>query len=330
MTKMPQEVCRNRSHESIASDGRKARITAAASQRCTGERGLAVKAARTPASGAKPKPTRPRRLTYQSRQSSSGSLKEGEPEAGTADTGSHRGPDPEDAELFGPGRWPGLRAATTDLCWLLDRGYAIASSVELVGNRYSLARRQRIAVRRCACSSAAAEGRRLRQVGVEQVRGQSIWLDGFNVLTGLEVALAGGVVLQGRDGCCRDVAGVHARYRTVAETIPALKLVGELTREWGVSSCRWWLDQPISNSGRLRAMILTVAADCGWAWEADMVFNPDKVLIDATQTVATSDSVILDRCRQWINLLRLIIECRIPQTRIVDFGSEPPIHSGAR
>ena len=68
------------------------------------------------------------------------------------DTRRHRGPHPEDAELFAPASWPALRAATTDLSWLLSRGYAEPSSLKLVGDCFQLTERQRTAVMRSACS----------------------------------------------------------------------------------------------------------------------------------------------------------------------------------
>src|SRR5262249_43058029 len=75
-----------------------------------------------------------------------------------------RGADPEDAELFAP-RWiPVLRTATAELSWLLSRGYAETSALALVGNRHALRRRQRDAVRRCACADAAREARLARRV----------------------------------------------------------------------------------------------------------------------------------------------------------------------
>jgi hypothetical protein len=70
-----------------------------------------------------------------------------------------------------------------------------------------------MAVTRCVCSEAARERRAQHEVGVEALRGQELWLDGFNVLTGIEAALAGGVLWLGRDGCFRDLASVSARNR---------------------------------------------------------------------------------------------------------------------
>jgi hypothetical protein len=204
------------------------------------------------------------------------------------------------------------------LCWLLDRGYAIVSSTELVGNRYNLTSRQRMAITRCACTAEAAQRRRDHQVEPAALRDQELWLDGFNVLLGLEVALAGGIVLHGRDGCCRDVAGIHARYARVMETIPALHLIAAVTSAWGVRQCRWYFDRPVSNSGRLRSLMLDMAAKNQWPWTVDLVFNPDKVLSETDQIIATSDSAVLDRCQRWINLAGLIISGRVPNAMVVN------------
>lgn len=231
---------------------------------------------------------------------------------------SHRGPAPKDERLFGARQLPALQAATADLCWLLDRGYALRSSVQLVGNRHSLTGRQRMAVARCACSEAAAQRRRDHCVDPRDLRGQELWIDGYNVLTVLESALAGGVVLLGKDGCYRDIAGIHRRYRKVEETTPVLRLIAEAAAEWGTAHCRWLLDRPVSNSGRLKALIVEVAQETDWDTEVKLVYNPDHVLSQTENVVATSDSMILDRCERWVNLARLLIARYIPGTRLVD------------
>jgi len=181
--------------------------------------------------------------------------------------------------------------------------------------------RQRLAVGRCACSDDALAGRRKRCVSPDALRGQELWLDGYNVLMGLEAALGGAVVLVGRDSCCRDVLGIHGSYHKVQETLPALRFIGEMTCQWGVSACRWWLDQPVSNSGRLKTLILEVAAECGWNWQVDLVMNPDGVLAASHHAVATADSAILDQCASWVNLVRRVINDRIPTARLVDLST---------
>ena len=231
----------------------------------------------------------------------------------------HRGLAPEDDRLFGSGQLPALRAAAADLCWLLDRGYAARSALELVGNRHSLALRQRMAVSRCACSLEQVQHRKELRVDPTQLKQQELWIDGYNVLTLLESALAGAIVLACRDGCFRDIAGIHRRYRNVTETLPALELVGETAMAAGVSCCRWWLDQPVSNSGRLKTVILETAARRGWNMSVELTFSPDHVLAHTDQVIATSDGAVLDRCRRWVNFAKSIIEERIPNARILRF-----------
>jgi len=189
-----------------------------------------------------------------------------------------------------------------------------------VGNRHNLAARQRMAVLRCVCSATAAQLRRRLQLAPADLRGRELWLDGYNVLTVIESALAGGVVLLGRDGCCRDIAGIHRRYRKVNETIPGLRLVGEMTAAWGVACCRWWLDQPVSNSGRLKTLILDQARAAGWNMAVELDFNPDRVLYRSHEVIATSDSVVLDRCERWVNVAREIITRHVPGAWVVDLS----------
>jgi len=230
---------------------------------------------------------------------------------------NHRGAAPGDDRLFGSVAQPLLRSATSDLSWLLSRGYAQSSSLELVGNRYSLRERQRLAVGRSACADEALLRRRQHRYEPHELHGRELWLDGYNVLMALEATLGGAVVLIGRDGCCRDVLGIHGSYHRVCETETAIRLIADVTSGWGVRACHWWLDQPVSNSGRLRALILELAQKEGWNWQADLAMNPDRVLTEASQVVATADSGILDRCERWCNLVRFSIS-RIANLRLVD------------
>jgi hypothetical protein len=234
---------------------------------------------------------------------------------------NHRGPGPKDQRLFAPARQPVLHQALADLCWLLNRGYALRSAVDLVGNRYALVSRQRMAIMRCACSDRAVARRREHEVTPGALRGQVVWLDGYNVLTILEAAYAGGIILVGRDGCCRDILGVHRRYRKVEETFPVLALLGRLTTAWGVTGLRWCLDQPVSNSGRLKALLGEAAAAAGWNWEIELALNADRVLARSREIVASSDAAILDRCERWVNLARLAITIEIPQARLLDLSN---------
>lgn len=233
------------------------------------------------------------------------------------DRRTHRGSHPQDAQLFAAENWPRLREAVSDLSWLLTRGYASTSGVKIVGDRYQLDQRQRIAVGRCACSDQARQRRGLSRVEPALFETQVLAIDGYNVLTSVEAALAGGIILEARDGCFRDIASIHGTWRKVEETVPAVQIVGELLIKLGVRQATWYLDSPVSNSGRLKTLLHKTASEHGWQWQVELVPNPDTILSQTHQLVATADSVILDRCHRWVNLARAAIEQFVPNATVV-------------
>lgn len=232
----------------------------------------------------------------------------------------HRGPHPEDAKLFSEEHWPRLREATADLAWLLSRGYAGESALKLVGDRYDLARRQRIAVARSACSDQSLASRSRRRAELTELPGERLEIDGYNVLITIEAALAGGVILRGRDGCYRDLASVHGTFRRVEETFPAIELIGCFLAELRVGPCVWRLDSPVSNSGRLKGYLLEIAENRGWDWAVELSNNPDSLLIASSAIVASADSDVLDRCGRWANLTVPLVDEKVPAPRIVDLA----------
>ncbi len=204
------------------------------------------------------------------------------------DRRTHRGPHPEDHRLFAADVWPILCQATADLCWLLGRGYAEPSSLKLVGDRYNLLARQRLAVARAACPQASLARRKAAEVAAEAVKDVDLWLDGYNVLTTIEAALSGGVLLLCCDGTLRDMASMHGSYRKVAETVPAIEMIGQFVAQLQPRQCRWYLDSPVSNSGRLKNLIEAIGRKHGWHWEVCLVADPDPMLIGAQQRSSTA------------------------------------------
>jgi hypothetical protein len=241
------------------------------------------------------------------------------------DSRIHRGPHPQDGSLFADDMLPKLRRAAADLNWLLSREYPLDSTLKLVGDRFGLLARQRTALRRSCCSDRQFALRQAKLISDKRVETDDVLnIDGYNVLTTVEAALAGGVILFGRDGCYRDMASMHGNYRKVAETLRALELIGQTITEQGSAEsgrgeCVWLLDKPVSNSGRLAAIIRKVASENGWEWRVELVADPDPVLCNCGQTVATADSLILDNCRTWRNLAREVVENRVSGVFLVDF-----------
>jgi hypothetical protein len=238
------------------------------------------------------------------------------------DKRSHRGPHPADEKLFAPEAISDLWSALADYSLLLTKGYAEKSALKLVGDKFSLTQRQRLAVMRGACSDQRLSSRSENRIEAKNLAGQSVAVDGYNVLITVEAAMSGGVIFAGRDGCFRDLASIHGTYRKVTETIPALQLIGEFLKEVGVTKTLLLLDSPVSNSGRLKTLIGELADQYNWNWEIELLLSPDAELKKTDLIVASSDSVILDGCRRWVNLATEIIKQKLPSAWIIDLAPQ--------
>ncbi len=232
----------------------------------------------------------------------------------------HRALWPNDARLFSSDRLPLIRRAVSDLSVLLTRGYPVESALKLVGDHYQLRRRQRLVVRRAACSDAARDSRAQRCCMPDQVLEQAIAIDGFNLLITVESLLGGALVYRCRDGSYRDLGSVHGTYRPVSETTRAVELIGATLASLGCGPVTWMLDRPVSNSGRLSRLLLRVADERGWSWSTELHDSADRVLLATQAIVVTSDSAVLDGCGRWLNLVALLAGDPARQGWVIDLA----------
>lgn len=230
----------------------------------------------------------------------------------------HRGPHPHDPRAFAPEAVPALRAACADLGWLLSRDYAVDSAVALVGNRYSLTKRQREAVARACCSDEQRSSRRQKARAHSALAGETLGVDGFNCLIGVESALSGGVVLVGRDGAHRDLASVHGTYRNVEESRRAACLILDALASARPHKVVWVLDSPVSNSGRVAQLVRELALEGGSEVEVELAHDADRVVVEPRFSCAVScDGWVLDRASAWFDLVGFVIEQHLPEAWLV-------------
>lgn len=220
----------------------------------------------------------------------------------------NRGIHPNDDKLFSKKWQPIFKEAVSDLSWLLSKGYGEKSATQLVGNRYRLNVRQQKALTRMAASEQKVANRTTKVVAPKDLSNESVEIDGFNLLIWLESALSGAYVFHGLDGTFRDIGGVHGSYKSVEKTETAIALVGKILTDLGVKTVHWYLDQPVSNSGRLKIKLFEIATARNYPWEVSLVYNPDKVLAESTNIIISSDSWVLDECERWFNMCAYLME----------------------
>jgi len=236
------------------------------------------------------------------------------------DKRTRRGPHPKDLSSFEEAALPRLRQAVGDLSWLKGRGYSPKAALQLVGDRHALRDRQRKALQRCAASAKDCAGRAKRCVAIDALAGETVIVDGYNVILTLEAALSGGILLLARDGVLRDLASLSAHYRRLEVTRPAVELLVRALAESKVARVECLLDRPVSNSARLKKLIEEIAADAGATWDVRLSARTDRDLKISAHIVASADSAVLDACERWVNLARWLVETHLPDARLVDLS----------
>jgi hypothetical protein len=207
-----------------------------------------------------------------------------------------------------------LRIAVEDLGWLLRRGYSPKAAAELVGNRYQLSARERLAMSHASWNRDERDG----EVSADELRGAKVCIDGFNLLITLETALAGGVLIRGVDGRIRDLANVHGGYSLRNETETAIAITMEELLDIGISESIWYFDRPVSNSGRVAGLVRQIASQKGLVVRVETIDGVDGRLKECNGIVVTADSAILDSGVQWFDLADRVVEKRIPDAWVVD------------
>ena len=227
-----------------------------------------------------------------------------------------RGYVPEDERDFSDKALPLLRKALSDIAELLDRGYPVKPASTFVGNHYQLTERQRLALARAASPKDKIALRRSKQLNTAP---ETVNLDGLNIIITLETALSGTTLYRCMDGTIRDLAAMRGAYRIIGHTHTAVSLVLSYLEEKGAGNAVFYLDAPVSNTGRLRSLILEAAESSAVKVSCELVPNADTVLKDKNGVI-TADAIILDECHGWLSAAADIIGEKLPQTRVIDLS----------
>ncbi len=230
-----------------------------------------------------------------------------------------RGYCPEDDREFGVQAIEKLYRAGADLRYLLNRGYHIKGASTFVGNHFMLSERQRLALARAISADESIQVRRSKEI-INIPEGSTVNIDGFNTIITLEVALSDSLLLKCMDGTVRDLAALRGTYRLIDKTDTAIKLIGEALNDRKIGKAVFYLDAPVSNSGRLKTRIFELLEGFEFEVQVEVINNVDTAL-EKLDNVITSDAIILDKCISWINLNSGIVDSIKEKSHYIDFRS---------
>lgn len=213
-----------------------------------------------------------------------------------------------------------LHKAQKDIFYLLEHGYPIKSASTFVGNHYLLTERQRLAITRATCTLETLKKRANKRI-MDNFEGKTVSIDGLNQIITLEVALSESTLISCMDGTIRDLAGLRGTYRLIDKTDRAIKLIAEQLKEMKIKKVIFYLDSPVSNTGKLKIRICELIDSYPFDLSVELVENAD-VILETKDFVITSDSIILNKCESWINLIPLILERQSNPIRFIDLSGQ--------
>lgn len=218
-----------------------------------------------------------------------------------------RGYVPTDKRDFNLEKLEKLRKAAEEVYFLLNRGYAVKPVTTFIGNHYLLSERQRLALARTISSEEHIQLRRQKELSDAELAGKTVYIDGFNTIITLEIAFSDSLLLECMDGTIRDLAGLRGTYRLVDKTDTAIQAIGETLTELKIQKAVFYLDAPVSNSGRLKQRIAELLETASFETEI-LIENAVDYLLKQHSPVITADAIILDECQNWYNLNKKIIQ----------------------
>ena len=235
---------------------------------------------------------------------------------------ARRGYVPDDERNFSLESIEKLRVASRHVLYLINEGYDLKQASTFVGNHFLLSERQRLAVMRSLATAEQLAMRKAKLLTAAEAAGRDVWIDGFNTVITLEVLKCDSILFSCMDGTVRDLASLRGTYRIIPETEDAVRLLFDSLEEMEIHSATVLLDQPVSNSGRLKALIAELAVEYPFALDIQIQKDVDRELYEK-ENVISSDSIILDRCLSWINLAAVCMERQNRQgLRVWDYQKE--------
>lgn len=189
-----------------------------------------------------------------------------------------------------------------------------------MGNRYNLPEASRQILRRGVFNPALAVKRRQKLWLTPNLAGRPLALDGHNVLITVESAWRGIPVMAADDGFIRDIGQVSRRFRSTSLTEKVLQDISCYLGSHLLGPVLFWYDEPMSHSGELAAATRRILQECRINGDAQAVPVPEKHLLEFRGVIGSSDTYLIDRAQQVVDVAGEIIR-QLPHVKIISLAA---------
>lgn len=220
---------------------------------------------------------------------------------------TRRGYLPEYEKLFKGENLNKLKEASKDLIYLLNRDYKLKHASKFVQEHYLLREEERLFLARYVATNEAVKSRKEKCIKQENLNGKEIFIDGFNAIIPMESLVSNSPLFLCMDGAVRDMANLKGSYHIIDKTETAIRLILDKLEELKIKKAHIYLDKPVSNSGRLKCLILEISQSYKIEIDIELLDAVDKSLY-GKEYVVSGDCVVIDKSISWIPLYAWIVE----------------------
>lgn len=187
-----------------------------------------------------------------------------------------------------------IHDASMDLKYLLNRGYNKTSAVTFVCNHYQLEKADRHFLARAVFSDDVVIKTLEKKLSIEEIQGNDIVIDGFNVLITVEAVLKNEAIICD-DSVLRDLQGIFGKYELNESTEKALQEIFYILKKYSPRSVTFFFDKQVSHSGDLCSRVRPY-------FSCETVQHVDLTISELNKITATSDSVLIGKVDHFIDI----------------------------
>ncbi len=188
--------------------------------------------------------------------------------------------------------------ATNDYIYLLERKYPQKAILKLIGDKYLLSGIERTILFRGITTQNKIVSRSTKLATETELYHQTLHIDCYNTLITIGSYLNGSTVFVGNDNFLRDASEIHGKIFRTELYEKSLSLIFYYLKTINISEVLFYLDKPVSYSGKLCQDINDLLTKEKINGNAQTCESPDFILKNVDYGFcSTSDSIIIDNSK---------------------------------
>jgi len=207
--------------------------------------------------------------------------------------------------------------AAKDYNYLLSRNYKRKIALNFVSQHYGLTLSEKMFLLRAVFSEKVVRERRRKTIEIKRIYDNILYIDGFNVLITIMVALIGGCLFLCQDDFIRDLYSLERKIKITKHMYISLEILLEVLMNLKPRKVIFIFDSPVSYSGEFAKYVRNRIKSYHIKGNALTALKTDVELSNKHGIIASSDSLVIDKAKKIVDLAGFIVKYMAPE-RIIN------------